>query len=117
MLSKQVLANPFCRLHPLNFAFALHCRLSRLVCLGPDELPWPVLPCEVSVDLISLIMEDDAGIQILCLPDVESAARILQNIYPEDGSPHWTLFATFFYASTLDMKKTFDLLRKGSLAG
>jgi len=33
------------------------------------------------------------------------------------GSAGRTLFGNFFYAPTMEMKITFDLLRQGSLAG
>lgn len=63
--------------------------------LRPDEFPRSVFPGEVSVELVCLIMESDARIQIFCLPDIKLAVRILQDIYPKDGSPIWTIFATF----------------------
>jgi hypothetical protein len=54
--------------------------------LGPDEFPRSVFSGEVSVVLVCLIMKNDASIQILCLPDIKLAVRILQDVNPKDGS-------------------------------
>jgi hypothetical protein len=48
----------------------------------PHERPWPILASELARNLVFPVMIGDAFCDIVCLPDIETSAGILQNIDP-----------------------------------
>jgi hypothetical protein len=55
---------------------------------------------------------------VLGLPDVKLAARVFQHVHAEHRIwlPTVDTLRNFFYAPTVEMQITFELLRQGSLA-
>ena len=90
-------ANPSGGFHPLDLPLALNCGASGTVCLRPNQFPRPIFSRGMTLEgIIPIVILYTLG-DVLGLPDIKLAARILQYVDPEHeiGSPPWTLFATF----------------------
>src|SRR6266508_1228744 len=79
-------ANPSGRFHPFDLSLSFHCRLTRVMCFGPNKFPGLILAGEVSIDIVGFIVKFHSGSQVFCLPDVKLAARILEDVDPKDDS-------------------------------
>src|SRR2546427_538365 len=80
---QQTFPNPCRRFHRFNLSFARHCRSACPMLLAPHQFPWAVLPCKFAHHAVLAVVRIDACIQIIGVPNVKPAVRILQDIDPE----------------------------------
>src|SRR5437773_1990734 len=80
---QQTFPNPCRRFHRFNLSFARHCRSACPILLSLHQFPWPVLTSTLFPYTTLFRSRIDACIQIIGVPNVKPAVRILQDIDPE----------------------------------